>query len=144
MSINANDLLKPRYKVINDWPGRRDFVVGEIVTLDKDFSPQYKKYEVEDCSGVRTYITPFFEMFPLHFKRLKWFEEIKYTELPEYIKWTDPSNKTDVVYFKAEGWSSSPNMGTFCKCHTTDALLFIDDCEPATKEEYESYLNIKL
>jgi len=127
--MNTEELLRPRYKVEEDWPGRRDFEVGLIVTLDKDFSPQYKKYEIEDCQGKRSYITAFFDQFPRQFKKLKWYEDRKPEDMPEYLKHDNVVSKV-----KEYGWFKGGNSAKF-EDGTTEYLA---RSEPATLEEYEA------
>jgi hypothetical protein len=134
------ELLKPRYKVVSDWPGRTDFIVGEIVILDKDFSPSYKKYEVSDCKGTRQYINSFFDMFPLQFKKLDWHENRNYSELPQYVKWSSPE-KGVVSFFEVENWYTNPNTSQIAGVVTKEGRLFIADCQPATEADYLSYIN---
>lgn len=121
------DLLIPRYEVISDWPGRKDFVVGEVVTLDKPFSPQYQMYEIVDCQGPRKYINSFFDMFPLQFKRLEWYEKRKIDEMPEYVKYWDTSLYVPVD--RVCKFSDAPFNDTWTSTNF----------QPATKEEYETY-----
>lgn len=138
----VEDLMKPRYKVVSDWPGRKDFIVGQIIVLDKEFSPQYKKYEIEDCQGVRTYINSFFEMFPLQFKKLEWYEDLNFTEWPEYIKWTSPGQEK-ISFFKVDNWYTNANNGQIAGVVVKEGRLFIKDCQPATETEYLNYINKK-
>lgn len=144
--LSKEELLKPRYKVMSDWPGRKDFVVGEVVTLDKDFTPEYKKYEIEDCQGKRVYITSFFEMFPLQFKPLPWYAEREVSEMPEYVKsvegivyrtgWIQgviTENGQQPMKMKLGNgkvdWQVIPNIMSFY--------------EPATHEQYIQYTQTK-
>lgn len=135
------DLLKPRIKVMKDWPGRKDFEVGQIITLDKKFVDGSPMWEIEDCQGVRTYIMAFFEMFPAEFKKLQW--------------WEDRENELAGTFIRA---------GDLDKRHTCYKLIEkLPDCEiwkmvcddrehhyplngnitPITETEYLNYINSK-
>jgi hypothetical protein len=69
-AIDKEMLLKPRWKVIAEWPGMEIFSVGDITDL----------HVVHVGSlGYRP------DGFPHLFKKLEWWEERKPKEMPEYI-----------------------------------------------------------
>ncbi len=146
--MTPEELNFPRFEVLTDWPSMRDFSVGQIVILDKKFSPQYMKYEIEDCQGVRSYITKFFTMYPHLFKELKWYQRRIYTDLPKYVKWSPTPDQSAV--FEVLNWYSNPNSSDIAGVYVEDAgivgrdgRLFIEDCQPATEEAYLIFKNAK-
>lgn len=66
---DIKELLKPRYKVIADYPGN-DIPIGYIIT-DVDY---YTRRNVD------------FDKWPHIFKKLEWWEDRKPEEMPEYLK----------------------------------------------------------
>jgi len=122
----VEDLLKPRYKVIADYPFC-PFEVGEIL-----YEHEGKFYVYED-SG-RYPINP--EAFPAVFKKLEWWEERKESEMPKYVK-----NAADGYIFELmEQSKHTPCLvvvGHYYephKWHTGTHSLY--DLLPATLEEY--------
>lgn len=157
MSKTVEYLLMPRYKVVTDWPGRKDFVVGEVITLDKDFSPQYKKYEITDCQGTRSYITSFFEMFPLQFKKLEWWEGREVSEMPDYLKFNDDKNtvlslggeQEPEIHKVKHHQRTSPIMDFRYSEYSAFISEWKNHCysynqfQPATESEYNQYIASK-
>lgn len=136
--LSVEELLKPRYKVVSDWPGRKDFEVGQVIVLDKKFSPQFQMYEIEDCQGKRQYINSFFEMFPLQFKKLQWWEERDKSTMPKYVKFPEGHHnieKGGVV--EVFNWYKYPDACIFHNHINAGWML------PATETEYNDYLKTK-
>lgn len=80
------ELLKPRYKVVADYPGNRDFPVGKII----EFHPwescrDYWEHSVEDCQGKRSWLEQFFIDYPNIFHKCDWWENREPNEMPEYL-----------------------------------------------------------
>src|SRR6188768_1239401 len=69
--ISTEDLMKPRYKVIADYPGS-PFDVNEII-IDNGARPDDKSYP--------TYL----DRYPNIFKAMEWWEHRKIEDMPEYI-----------------------------------------------------------
>lgn len=92
--MKTEELLKPRFKVIADYPGR-SVEIGHIID-----DPDY--YERR---GIQV------NQYPHLFKKLSWWEDRKPVELSEYIQWYDPSDKRKLLptLFKVENWYSNPN-----------------------------------
>lgn len=116
--MTTEELLKPRYKVIADYPGC-PFKVGQV--LEK----------VKVASG-KEFVRGMFhqpEDFPANFKKLEWWEERKPEDMPEYLNF--PSRK---MFFKVDKWHKS--------------YFIIDGRQkmqyrhyiPATAAEYEAYM----
>lgn len=78
--MNKEQLLKPRWKVIADFPDS-DYKVGSIE--DRDWC-KYVNSE-DETDGIVWKISD----FPHLFKELNWWEERKIEDLPNYIKIVD-------------------------------------------------------
>lgn len=70
------ELMKPRYKVIADYPDSK-YKVDEIIELTWN-DPLPNKY-----GGYQS----FYNKYPHLFKKLQWWEERKEDEMPEYVKY---------------------------------------------------------
>jgi hypothetical protein len=68
--MNKKMLLKPRYKVIADWPRMTTYWIGRI-------------FEVSQM-GMETQIP--YHKYPHLFKKLEWWEERDEKDMPEYVK----------------------------------------------------------
>lgn len=69
--MSIEELLKPRYKIINPFPGDHGFEINSII--------EYREYTVHDED-----FTP--DMYPNLFRKLEWYEERKIEDMPEYVK----------------------------------------------------------
>jgi len=123
--MTKEELLKPRWKVIADYPGAL-FEIGYVIAAYENgvaYIVEGDSYSMND--------------FPALFKKLEWWEERKMEDMPEYIKYVTGTFYKHLyklengrMYFNQElhdhwiGWL--PIDKTFS--------LY----EPATKEEYES------
>jgi hypothetical protein len=73
--VSVEDLLKPRYRVIADYPGSQ-FTVGQII--------QKQKY-MDGKWHVKGFLNEP-ENYPDIFKPLEWWEEREPEEMPQYVK----------------------------------------------------------
>lgn len=122
------ELLKPRYKVIADYPGCK-FKIGNILTYVREIAQTYDLWRNEK-TGVEI-IYSGFGAFPHLFKKLEWWEDREPSEMPEYVKWTD--------------------TGVLCKYHNHIGAYFyladdnsfgyaLTNTIPATAAEYDEYV----
>jgi hypothetical protein len=133
--MTVEQLMQPRVKVTTDWPGRRDFEVGQILTLDKVFDNGSPMIEIADCQSTRIYVKEFFEMFPLQFRFLEWWEERDEKDMPGYVK--DEYG----VYKVMNNWYDL-DSDDCCSAHTfRDNKFYAKDVIPATEQEYNDYIN---
>lgn len=114
--MTTEELLKPRYKVIADYPFNKIAPVGEIISGDK-----LPMWDVRE--------------FPHLFKKLEWWEERKESEMPEYVK------RGDRVYKVADA-NEIFSWGFIIDFPMTEHHVSYSYCLPATKEEYDLY-NLK-
>lgn len=90
--MTTKELLKPRWKVIADFPCNVGQDVGEIIS-ECEYKSEPDCYFVKiDLDGKIFGICP--DDYPHLFKKLKWWEERDIKDLPDYIKKID----TEVVY----------------------------------------------
>lgn len=122
--MTKEQLLKPRWKVIADFPDS-DFKVGSIE--DRNWCKYVNGEDATD--GIAWNISD----FPHLFKELEWWEERAIEDLPDYVKY---QKKIYKAYWKCEA-------SVRCEKHPSDGLGLDADwgsCLPATEEEYLSAL----
>ncbi len=81
--MTKEELLKPRYKVIADYPNSR-YQVGRVVDFifkHGGWRHEYVTHEGLDYDYVST-----FEEYPHIFKKLEWWEERDEKDIPDYVK----------------------------------------------------------
>lgn len=132
MEKGIEELLKPRYKVIADYPGRRETMpIGHILILESFNNGRYW-HEFTEVEPI--HIDEGFAKYPHLFKRLEWWEERKPEEMPQYVKlgkrlikvkqWAFDTVRTDVLFYNWEG---------------DDTGAYVDYqpyTQPATEQEY--------
>lgn len=133
--LSKEELLVPRFKVIADFP-YNPFNIGQILTpFFVEDSPNIKKWYVQnnyDYSWINV------EEYPAIFKKLEWWEDRSFEELPEYVKNADGVYKT---YFSIP--SKNGSLWEWQVVHPTkeygaEIMYILDNqMEPSTKEEYE-------
>lgn len=120
------ELLKPRYKVIADYPDS-GFEVGSIE--DRDWC-RYENGE-DESEGILWRISD----YPHLFKKLEWWEERKIEELPKFVK-----RFAEKGIFKIHHWNETLTLG-WSEDHCRD--IRYDECLPATEAEYNEFITSK-
>lgn len=143
MSVQIENLLRPRYKIIAPIPFKEEedfWKVGEI--LDRDWG-----WHGDDEDGFKYHISD----YPHLFKKLEWWEERAIEEMPECIIFSkDYCNFKKGQVFKTENWNKQHDAAGFCIGFITGPGKY-DKCavpascgiQPATLAEYEQYINQK-
>lgn len=126
--MTPEELMKPRYKVIADYP-KSIYLIGNIINAGTTS---------EDCIYCDRE-GPRMRHYPHLFKKLEWWEERKIEEMPEYVKGISPN---DLVY-KMVKWTHNTSGEYFdeieqCPNRVMFVMKYII---PATREEYEQYTN---
>lgn len=126
--LSKEGLLKRRIKVIADWPGVAGLVLpGVIVGADDEFD--------EDMFwiGGQPFLIDKIRDYPHLFKELKWYEYIEEKDMPRYLQSKSGRIWEVMAYKLANNDVYLKDMNGIPCC--------ITDFQPATKEEYEDYLN---
>lgn len=141
--MSVEELLKPRYEVIADYPNNI-FFVGQLIILDcvKSGKPCF---DFAAFDGMEFYHESFFNEFPNLFKKMNWWEKrtldelmsILYVRITVYtgywvvgdiVKVTD--YKVDTKRKKLEGYILDSTQ-----------YSIPERCEPATLEEFNLHKN---
>lgn len=148
--MSIDELLRPRYKVIADYPESR-FTVGDIL----------HRYDFKtSANGTYTYVTnldsplqgsnikkEYAETLPHLFKKLEWWEERKPEDLPKHVRYDnkvsrivdieyDDNNRMYQIEWDGQGLFHLDNQ------YQLKGFSFWE-VEPATAEEYTQYITTK-
>jgi len=82
--MTNEELMKPRYKVIADYPNSV-FDDNQIICLGEMKYGQLS-YGIAHDDGMEYFHAQFFIDYPHLFKRLEWWEERTLEEMPKYVK----------------------------------------------------------
>jgi hypothetical protein len=134
--MKTEELLRPRYKVTNIWPdmGRDRYHQGQIIELSIKDKEQWCKVERD----LTTY-EAFYIQYPHLFEPLPWWKDRKLEEMPVYVKCTATPDQRIMpgMVLKITEWFASG-----CGRSGEHVVFPYTNCfDPATKEEYEAYLN---
>jgi hypothetical protein len=139
-------LLKPRYKVIADWPrpGKYDSLIGAIYTLP-DLREEMDNPTDKILANHKEDWCGYYDHYPHLFKKLEWWEERKPEEMPGYVKYAGTGEIRKVDYFDLEATSSwfmflDGNNHPYCP---SGSVLENDHWLAATEQEYTEYQKLK-
>lgn len=123
--MERDELMKPRYKVIAEWPGQEEIQVGEILHgIAKEIGPIVFRLDA----------------FPHLFRKLEWWEERKPEDMPEYVNDED-ENKIFKVSFIMQEYRGRQQMVIIFPderpYHVNDNVMPL--YEPATEAEYLAF-----
>jgi|SRR6478752_2865 len=131
--MTPEELLKPRYKVINTWPdmGDRRYYQGETLTLIQNVNSNQYCIRRGDATLYDTY----FDNYPHLFKKLEWWEERKPEEMPEFVKGYDR-------IYKMVNWTHNTCGEYFDEVEQAPNRVMFEMKKllPATAADYEAYL----
>ena len=129
--MTAEELLKPRYKVMADYPAAMHSV-GDVLSAYEngirylvEINENSEKYSMND--------------YPHLFKKLEWWEERELKDMPEFLKYNIDEENYVVKVYK---WDMEKLFGYMDDDLTTGFDLNLWQKEPylpSTKEEYEQY-----
>lgn len=127
--MNTEELLKPRYKVIADYPNS-PYTVGDVYKFKKKLRNSF--YEKENGFSPANLYAP--DQYPHLFRKLEWWEERNETDLPQYVKHGQNGKPRKVVRIYRE------NIIEFEGGRTR---RLNEKYLPSTLEEYTNYSGIK-
>lgn len=133
--MTAEELLKPRYKVIADYP-LNPFTVGEVLLMTSE--PDKRGYVLNNAPrNVNARFIKDYDKYPHLFKKLEWWENRKESEMLGYVKTAFGICKV-VKHFV----SKYSDIKTGQQCVIDDGqferALYYNTLQPATEEEFNS------
>jgi len=123
--MKTEELLKPRYKVVADYPGNSYYPIGKIIIIPTD------SYAINE-NGHPVFYCDFHE-YPHLFKSLAWWEERSDDDMPGYVK--SKGGKVFEVFSYIRDFEEMYIVGEINKCKRVNTKNYL----PSTKEEYDSY-----
>ena len=143
-SMTPEELMKPRYKVVADYPGNV-FEIGSVITFLKQIKEgQILIWAYKD----RTVTFSSFDKYPHLFKPLQWWEHREDIEMPEYVIVNSKSILSDAkigaVYKVVKHFSTSTGKynETGCQLLGNDYISY-NRLAPADLSDYNEYLKQK-
>lgn len=122
------DLLKPRFEIIADYPNNDFGKVGTII--DRDW-----RLEGGNNSGIAK-----ISDYPNIFRKLNWWEKREESEMPMYLKDNEKIGGGKVTYYKIEKWNMELMLGIIenGRKEVCSILTWTPEYtyQPATEEEY--------
>jgi len=117
------ELMKPRWKIIADFPYNTFGEVGDI--LDRDWG-----WSGDDEKGFKHHVS----QYPHLFKKLEWWEERNPEDMPEYVKHTASGKIWKVKEYDLPTGAhiTGPEVSTY--------WAVMKNLEPATEADYNAYL----
>lgn len=130
--MTKEELLKPRYKVMMDYPESK-FTKGQILTKGNDEPRFGNEHNNIDEAEMQKY--------PNVFHKLRWSEEINKADLPPYVKVITKSLDTYGKILKVKQWNfgGSKNKVTKVFQDIWADMYNATHLLPATEEEYKSH-----
>src|SRR5438477_4551077 len=121
--MNKEELMRPRYKVIADYPLSSLSLGSTIVPRDP----------MSACvvQGGAWFID--LNKYPHLFKKIEWWEERKPEEMPEYVR-VNSGIVCKVITYSQEN-------GRYWLKEFKDSPVWVEQVTPATLEEYEAQQN---
>lgn len=138
--MSKEDLLKPRLKVMLDYPDS-DYEVGQIIEFNSksafytgtmEWQTEWIKHK-NGGGGMRC--IKYFEPFPLIFKPMEWWEDRKLEDMPDFIRYGD------MAVYRVRWDFSGNNLGYIAWAADREdyCLPLQSHVRPATLEEYNEY-----
>ena len=131
--MTKEELMKPRFKVIADYPNSSN-KIGDVIELP---NKEWKYADEVNC------LEDYFLDYPIVFKKLEWWEQRDENDMPEYVKLFF-DDKIHYVH-RVEKWigenlNCQPLYEYYNKANYL-TIACVCNLNPATKEEYEAYIN---
>jgi hypothetical protein len=128
--MSNNELLKPRIKIINDWPGVAGIVIpNTIINVDDEFTDDMF------WIGGEPFLIDKIRDYPYLFKELEWWEDRYEKDMPKYLVRKHTTQK-DVFKALKHNINATHGLGfTAENGHDKSYVNWL----PATQEQYKAY-----
>lgn len=119
MSLSAEELLKPRFEVLQEYPSC-PFSKGDILNRLKNATNDW--YDIDECSIKAKILLDDIEKYPHLFRKLNWWEYRKVEDMPKKLICKAIPEDTEIMYI--EEWDMNILFGWTCaKSRTGFELL---------------------
>lgn len=146
--LTPEQLLLPRYMVIAPWPGMPPQLMNKVITLDKFGAGKYwHEWTVDEPVHIEEGCTK----YSANLRLMHWSEGRTVEQMPGYLSFTWDGDLQDVVkvtnwLYQKEGDNSTPITGFRHESHNDKGVfprVSLNGWEPATEEQYITYINSK-
>lgn len=123
--MTVEELMKPRYRVINIWPCMsKNIKVGDVLTFDNSL----------DCfwCGNTAYPQIKLNEYPHLFEELEWWEERKLEDMPKYLKFIRSGLVEKVKKYDMHNKGVIFKSNIMYQCYPGNFI-------PSTEEEYKKF-----
>lgn len=145
MSLSVEELLRPRYKVISDYPqppfneetDEHKFIEGDLLVQGNvNGIITFRRYGRLGHMSVGVPCIAHPEKYPKIFQPLPWWSDRKPEDMPKYLRWRTKDQILKIVRYDDNGEFYYLNENDICGYCT-------DYTNPATEDEYTAYINQK-
>ncbi len=136
--MTVEELLKPRYKLISDYPGNQYLAIGDIIELKEQWPTKWFTETLGSNDDAFTFSEAMLDKCNANFRKLDWWEERKLEDMPEYVKRPPEMKFLSNTVFKIDSWDETASVG-WCSDHRINVR--VDQCIPATEEDFLNQLN---
>ena len=127
--MTVEQLLIPRIKIINDWPGVAGIVIPDtIITAVDDLF----------LIGGEPFLIDKIRDYPYLFKEIHWSEEREEKDMPEWVKIIATGQ-----VFKSYGFGTLGRAFIKIKEDNYRSNIPVNNLTPTTEQEYNEYINSK-
>lgn len=131
--MGIEELLRPRYELIADYPGNT-IEVGRIIVCPKYDNHFSERYWIESN-----------DLYPHLFKKLNWWERRQEADMPMYLR--SDLDKKNPTFHKIVEWDMKILFGFINKQERKGCSLMAFNPEygyfPATEQEYLEYQKLQ-
>lgn len=142
--MSNDELLKPRYELIADYPGNQYLAIGDIIELKEQCPTKWFTATLGSNDDAFTFSEMMLDKCSANFRRLKWWEKISEQDLPKYVKFINDAGTFDFV-LEIEGWIYHKNSSAvwafkyLWENEPDIKRMSLDGWLPATKDEYDAH-----
>jgi hypothetical protein len=124
--MTSEELMKPRYKVIADYPGLPHYMPVGFIIKEQETLPYFFNLVIDK--------------YPHLFKKLEWFEERSIEDMPQYVKYVN-THTNETIVCKIFKYEFKPTGDVISYTKDDIGKLYLGAIDfPATEQEYLNYI----
>lgn len=132
--------MAKRFKVIADYPGNL-LEVGSVLELQQWNSEKYEFKYMDDNEEYYYLSESTLQRCDKNFRALSWYEEREESDMPKYLKYATYKYSPPFVVYPAKFIKEKNGWTVKVDNHIIPHGNYLNDKLPATKEEYDQYIN---